>query len=506
MKRKSIGLRVLIGIVIGIGLGLLLIQVAPVGVQPSDRLEVTTVTGDSLTVLIPDGIKPARLKVDGEETGEAIAWGGIPMRDLPAAISDATSLAVTSAELKERKSVSVRPAITEVIYVGGEVFLRLLRMLVVPLIIATVLVGIASLGNVRLLGRLGGTTATIYIATMLIAAGVGVAYVNSIQPGMPLREAWSGEAKDIAIADQTPSELILRVIPTNPVEAIVKLDIIGILFFTILLAFAILSLGKRRSSPVFNFFEALNDLMFVLIGWVMALAPYGVGLLIAHTIATQDVEFLGTLLKGLSLFALTVTLALATHFVILLLIVTFIGKYNPIEFVRKLGPAMAVAFGTNSSTATLPVTMKCVEDMGVSKRIRNFVVPVGATLNMDGTALFEAVTVIFFAQAFGFDLGFGQQFLVAILSVVAAMGAAGIPSAGLVTMVIVLSAIGLPATKIATIFAIDRPLDMMRTIVNITGDAMTSRVVQTRFPDIRPEDDDVASEYEVIDPKLSHGD
>jgi Na+/H+-dicarboxylate symporter len=149
--------------------------------------------------------------------------------------------------------------------------------------------------------------------------------------------------------------------------------------------------------------------------------------------------------------------------------------------------------------------MKCVEDMGVSKRIRNFVVPVGATLNMDGTALFEAVTVIFFAQAFGFDLGVGQQFLVAILSVVAAMGAAGIPSAGLVTMVIVLSAIGLPATKIATIFAIDRPLDMMRTIVNITGDAMTSRVVQTRFPDIRPEDDDIASEYEVVDPKLSHG-
>lgn len=506
MSRKGIGLRVLVGIVVGILLGLLLLKVAPVGVQPGDKFTVVTDTSESIIAVIPEGIKPAKLKIGDEEVGDTRQWSGIPITALPAAITEATGIQVRDVELKERKGVTVRPAVTEVIYVGGEIFLRLLRMLVVPLIIATVLVGIASLGNVRQLGRLGAMTATIYIATMLVAAGVGVAYVDTIKPGMPLREAWSSEATDIAIADQTPSELILRVIPTNPVEAIVKLDIIGILFFTILLAFAILSLGKRRSAPVFNFFEALNDLMFVLIGWVMALAPFGVGLLIAHTIGTQDVDFLSTLLKGLGLFALTVTLALVTHFIILLFIVTFIGKYNPIEFVRKLGPAMAVAFGTNSSTATLPVTMRCVEDMGVSKRIRNFVVPVGATLNMDGTALFEAVTVIFFAQAFGFDLSFSQQLLVAILSVVAAMGAAGIPSAGLVTMVIVLSAVGLPATKIATIFAIDRPLDMMRTIVNITGDAMTSRVVQTKFPEIRPEDDDSASEYEVVEPASSHGD
>lgn len=309
----------------------------------------------------------------------------------------------------------------------------------------------------------------------------------------------------MAIADQTPSDLILRVIPTNPVAAIVEMDIIGILFFTILLAFAILSLGKKRAAPVFNFFESLNDLVFVLVGWVMALAPFGVGLLIAHTIGTQDLPFLSHLLEGLLKFAATVTLALATHFIVLLLIVWIFGKLNPIAFLRAMSPAMAVAFGTNSSTATMPVTMTCVSNLGVSKRIRNFVIPVGATLNMDGTALFEAVTVIFFAQAFGFDLSFAQQFLVAILAVAAAMGAAGIPSAGLVTMVMVLSAVGLPATKIATIFAIDRPLDMMRTIVNITGDAMTARVVQTRFPDIRQEDDDLASEYEEIDPEDSHG-
>lgn len=505
MLRKGIGVRVLIGIICGIGLGLLLIQFAPVGLQPQDKLAATTTTGETLTVSVPEGIKPGRLRINGEDTGETRNWAGTPMSEMPAAIGEASGIPISSVDLVERKSVSARPVITEIVYVGGELFLRLLRMLVVPLIIATVLVGIASLSNIRQLGKLGATTAVVYVSTMLIAAAVGVFYVDMLRPGDPLRERWASEATDIAIADQTPSELILRVIPTNPFEAIVNLDIIGILFFTILLAFAILSLGKKRSAPVFNFFQSLNDLMFVLIGWVMWLAPFGVGMLIAHTIGTQDVAFLSDLLAGLAKFAATVTVGLVTHFIILLAIVGTLGKYNPITFVKKLGPAMAVAFGTNSSTATLPVTMKCVDDMDVSRRIRNFVVPVGATLNMDGTALFEAVTVIFFAQAFGFDLSFGQTFLIAILAVVAAMGAAGIPSAGLVTMVIVLSAVGLPATKIATIFAIDRPLDMMRTIVNITGDAMTSRVVQARFPDIRKEDDDLAEEYERVEPSLSRG-
>ena len=506
MIGKGLGLKVLIGIVLGSLLGYVLVKTMPVGVQPNDTLKLTTAYGETISVAIPaDKKKPAQVKIGGEETGEPVLVAGMSIDDAAQAIGDATGIEVASAELEQRAAVTIRPAITEIVYVGGEIFLRLLKMLVVPLVIATVLVGIASLGNARKLGKLGGMTAFIYISTMLIAATIGSVYVNLMQPGLPLRPQWSAEVSEMAIADQTPSDLILRVIPTNPVAAIVEMDIIGILFFTILLAFAILSLGKKRAAPVFNFFESLNDLVFVLVGWVMALAPFGVGLLIAHTIGTQDLPFLSHLLEGLLKFAATVTLALATHFIVLLLIVWIFGKLNPIAFLRAMSPAMAVAFGTNSSTATMPVTMTCVSNLGVSKRIRNFVIPVGATLNMDGTALFEAVTVIFFAQAFGFDLSFAQQFLVAILAVAAAMGAAGIPSAGLVTMVMVLSAVGLPATKIATIFAIDRPLDMMRTIVNITGDAMTARVVQTRFPDIRQEDDDLASEYEEIDPEDSHG-
>lgn len=502
---KGLGLRVLIGIILGVMLGLVLIKGMPVGVQPNDVLTATTSSGEVNVAVSADSKKAAPLVIDGEAIGEPVLISGMSMADAAGPIGDAIGGSVSDITLKERKGVTVRPWLTEAIYIGGEIFLRLLKMLVIPLVIATVLVGIASLGDVRKLGKLGGTTAFIYISTMLIAAFIGAVYVNVIQPGAALKSQWANEAKDLAIADQTPSELILRVIPTNPMAAIVEMDIIGILFFTILLSFAILSLGKKRSAPVFNFFESLNDLIFVLVGWVMALAPFGVGLLIAHTIGTQDVPFLSHLLEGLLRFALTVVLALSTHFIVLLLIVWLVGKYNPIAFIRAMSPAMAVAFGTNSSTATLPVTMKCVDNLGVSKRIRNFVMPVGATLNMDGTALFEAVTVIFFAQAFGFELGFAQQFMVAILAVVAAMGAAGIPSAGLVTMVMVLSAVGLPATKIATIFAIDRPLDMLRTIVNITGDAMTARVVQTRYPDIRQDEDDLASEYEIVEPESSHG-
>ncbi len=480
--------------------------IKPEGVQPGDRLTLTAVSGETVDVLLPSSTsKPGKVTVLGKEVGRPVLVAGTPFASAADIIGPAVDIDIESIELKERKGVTVRPAITEVVYVGGEIFLRLLKMLVVPLVIVTVLVGIASLGSMKRLGRMGGMTAFIYIGTMLVAAFTGAVYVNLIQPGVPLREQWQNEAIEGAVSDRTASELILNIIPTNPIAAIAELDIIGILFFTILMAFAMLAIGKKRCAPVFNFFEAMNDIVFVLIGWVMRLAPYGVGLLIAHTIGVQDIAFLSNLIQGLLLFALTVILTLATHFCFLLLIAWKFGKYNPIEFVRRIGPALAVAFGTNSSNATLPVTMKCVEEMGVSKRIRNFVVPIGATLNMDGTAAFEAIAVIFFAQAFGIDFGFGEQFLVAILAVVAAMGAAGIPSAGLVTMVMVLSAVGLPATKIATIFAIDRPLDMLRTAVNITTDALAARIIQIRMPDIRPEDDDLASEYEEIDPEASHG-
>ncbi len=506
MHDKKFGVKVLIGIVLGAIVGFALLNFMPVGIQPGDTLTATLTDGSPLEVKVPDGKGEVQLEVDEQPVGDPVEIRGKPLGDAPEILSDTLGITVTDVEVTSRGEVKDRPAITEILYITGQIFMRLLKMIVIPLVIVTVLVGIASLGDLKKLGSLGWRTAVVYVSTMFVAVLIGVTFVNTIKPGAALASQWADEAGGAAIADQTAADLILKTIPTNPIESIASGDIVGILFFVIFMAIAMLAIGKHKIAPVFNFFEAMNDLIFVMVGWVMKLAPIGVGALLAHTIATQDIGFIGGLLESLGKFAGTVVLALLTHLIVLLLIVRFIAKYSPIEFLRKMSPAMATAFGTNSSSATMPVTLKCVESMGVSKRIRNFVVPVGATLNMDGTALFEATTVLFFAQAFGYDFGFGQQMTVAFVSVIAAIGAAGIPSAGLVTMVLVLSAVGLPTSKLALIWGIDRPLDMCRTIVNITGDAMTSRVIQTWYPDIRIEDDDLASEYEDVEPEASHGD
>ena len=510
MHDKRFGLRVLMGIVLGIIAGLILLFTIPVGVQPDDKFAAEMANGDIAIIQIPAGkeaVTPEFVEFKNEDAtsakpafSEAIEIIGTPMDGALELINSASDTQFESVALDSRKSVSVRPAITEVVYVVGQIFLRLLKMLVIPLILATVLIGIASLGDIKKLGKLGGQTAAWYIGTMLVAVAIGITMVNLIKPGIAAGFEFDGAA----VTDKTASELILKTIPTNPVEAIATGDIVGMLFFVIIFALAMLQLGKRRVAPVFNFFEGLNDLVYVLVSWVMTLAPLGVGALICHTIATQDVPFLKTLMVILGLFAVTVIASLALHWGFLLTLVSAVGKYNPLKFIKIMTPAFATAFGTNSSSATMPVTMRCTGEMGVSRRIRSFVVPVGATLNMDGTALFEAVAVLFFAQAFGVDLGVGGQLLVAITSVVAAIGAAGIPSAGLVTMTIVLSAAGLPTSKMQLLWSIDRPLDMLRTVVNITGDAVTSRVVQTLNPDIRPEDDEEAELYEPVEPEASH--
>ncbi|MEJ5170520.1 MAG: dicarboxylate/amino acid:cation symporter, partial [Fimbriimonadales bacterium] len=242
--------------------------------------------------------------------------------------------------------------------------------------------------------------------------------------------------------------------------------------------------GTERAKPVLGIFESLNHAVAAMVGWVMRLAPVGIFALVAHTVATQEVSFLAPLLKSLGLFATTVAAGLMAHFVLQLALLRFVARCEVVDYLKRMAPALATAFGTNSSNATLPVTMRCADEMGVPRRISSFVLPVGATLNMDGTALFEAAAAMFFAQAFGFDFGLGTQILIALTSVLAAMGAAGIPSAGLVTMVLVLSAVGLPTTKLPLLWAIDRPLDMLRTVVNVNGDALTCRILERLNPDL----------------------
>ncbi len=489
---RRFGLRVLLGIVLGCVVGGALLVGLPTGLQPDDRVELTTATGRTHTLTFeasPSGGDAARVKAEPPLNGlpPEMKALGMPVEGFRKAVAEATAIAIPSARVVARGEVSVRPWPVEVLHVAGQLFLRLLRMLVVPLLLVTVLVGIASLGSISRLGRLGFQASFWMVGTMVVAVAIGLIAVNVVKPGAGLRGQWLVDGEGAADG-QSVSELILRVVPTNPVKAIAELDVVGILFFVILLAVALLQIGPRRAAPVLGFFQSLNDAVAVMVGWVMVLAPFGIFALVAHTVATQEPSFLGPLLRSLGLFALTVTMGLAAHFAFQLAILAIVARVSPIRFLQRMGPALATAFGTNSSSATLPVTLRCAEEMGLPRRISAFVLPVGATLNMDGTALFEAVAAMFFAQAFGFDFGIGTQILVALTSVLAAMGAAGIPSAGLVTMVLVLSAVGLPTSKLPLLWAIDRPLDMMRTVVNVSGDALTCCILQRLNPDLSDPD------------------
>lgn len=527
MTGTNIALRVLAGMILGALIGMVLMNTHPLPIQPGDTLlldlpggrEMVLAVADKdqprqeVSLRLPDGLEATAVLSTGQRSGvvrlpdgREIVVAGLGKSEAARTLGDALGTEVVRLSVGERKTVKVIPTPTRAVFIIGELFIRLLRMLIVPLIVATVLVGIASIGDFRRVGRVFWQTFAFYIGTMGLAAILGLTLINLFEPGRGLQLP-AGE-QPAALLQQAPSvsDLILRIVPPNPVEAIVQMDVLGMLFFTIILALAILKAGKKKSAPVFNFFEGLNDLVYVIIGWVMALAPIGVGALVAYFVGIQDLESLSRLLEKLGKFALLVVAGLLIHFAILSLLVWILGKYNPFSFIKKVLPALVTALGTDSSSATLPVTMSVVPTAGVSKRIYGFVVPVGATANMDGTALYEASAALFFAQAYGVDLGLGQQAIVVITAVLAAMGAAGIPSAGLITMALVLTAVGLPLAGIALLFAIDRPIDMVRTMVNVYGDCVTSRVVQTWNPAIKPEEDDLYTEYVEIEPAAAHGD
>jgi Na+/H+-dicarboxylate symporter len=360
----------------------------------------------------------------------------------------------------------------------GELFLNALKMTIVPLIVASVISGISSLGDVRKLERLGLSTLAYYVLTTSIAVLIGLIMVNIIQPGVgldlnpeKLSEHVITEEKEMGV-----SKIILSLVTPNLIASAAETQLLPIILFSILFAAALTTLGER-ARVVFNFFDGLNEAMMRLVIWIMYFAPVGIFALIASRLGkAQESGSFWDEISAVGLHIVTVLSGLFLHFVVLFLILIFIAQRGPGYFITMLR-ALLTAFGTASSSATLPLTMECVREADIDERSVRFVLPLGSTVNMDGTALYEAAAVMFIAQAYGIDMSLGQQAIIFITATLAAIGAAGIPEAGLVTMVIVLHAVGLPLEGIGLLLAVDWFLDRFRTAINVWGDSIGAAVI-----------------------------
>ncbi len=375
----------------------------------------------------------------------------------------------------------------------GTIFINALKMLIVPLIMSSIIVGVAGMGGGDDVGRLGGKTLLFYWTTTLSAILVGLLLVNAIQPGIrdgePAREllTLTVSAEEVASKVGEPgmgdiAGVFERMIPQNVVAAAANTELLGLIVFCLLFGFYMARVDHAFAEPLFKFWQGVFEVMMKITDFVMRFAPIGVFGLIAAVVAVQDYSSAQDMLATLLTFAGVVVAALAIHaFIVLPLFLKFLAKIQPYKMFPAMGPALLTAFSTASSSATLPVTMECVEEnAGVSKKIASFVLPLGATVNMSGTALYECVAVIFIAQAYGLDLGFGMQMIIVMTALLTSIGVAGVPSASLVAIVIILQTVGLPAEAIGILFVFDRVLDMARTSVNIFGDACCAVIVARR--------------------------
>jgi Na+/H+-dicarboxylate symporter len=362
----------------------------------------------------------------------------------------------------------------------GDLFLRLLKLIIIPLILTSVVAGIQSLGSAKRLGRLGALTIGYYLTTSFLAVIIGLGVVNILQPGKGLGLSVAGDPE----LEPTPlADVFLNIVPENIVGAMAAGDMLPTIFVAILAGLAMLVAGERVAG-LRKLLDEAHDLVMMVTDWIMATAPVGVGALFAATLLDPQLADLTQFFSDMGVYMLAVVGGLSIHaFVVLPLILLVVTRFRPLAYLTALAPALLTAFSTASSSATYPVTLDCVTDRaGVSQESADFVLPLGATINMDGTALYEAVAAVFIANALGFDLTFAQQVIIVLTATLAAIGAAGVPSAGLVTMIIVLESVGLPGAGYALVVAVDRILDMCRTTVNVWGDSVGAAVV-SRFMD-----------------------
>lgn len=367
-----------------------------------------------------------------------------------------------------------------VVYVEwmGDIFLRSLRMIIIPLIFASIVSGVAGLGSSENLGRMSLKTISYYLLTSLFAIITGLVMVNLTQPGVGADLGLSQVVEGLDVTHEGFGQTLIKIIPTNIVDAMARGDLPAIILFAIFFGFFTTRLDKKLQEPIVGFFNSVFEVMMKITMFIIKFTPLGIFGIVASLIADHADNLL-TVLARLGVYMLTVIVALSIHaFITLPMLMRVLGRVNPLKHARGMSVPLLTAFSTSSSSATLPLTMEAVEfKSGVSNKTTSFVLPLGATINMDGTALYQCVAVLFIAQAYGVELTILQQLMVMITALLASIGAAGIPMAGLVIMTVILSAVGLPLEGIGLILAVDRILDMFRTAVNVWSDSCGAVII-----------------------------
>jgi dicarboxylate/amino acid:cation (Na+ or H+) symporter, DAACS family len=368
----------------------------------------------------------------------------------------------------------------------GQIFLRMLFMVVIPLVFSTLALGVAGLGDLRKLGRIGGKTLGFFLLTTTLAVLLGLALINIVQPGNGLDPAvradllaqYSSQASERMVQAENTGfgiNTFVNIVPRNPIDSMARGDMLGVIFFTLMFGIALTRLPQSLSGPVIKVLEGVAQAVIEIIGFVMKIAPYGVAALIFSVTARFGFD----VLRSVGMYVIMVLFGLALHqFGTLSLIAKFLGGISPRTLFSRGRYMMVTALSTSSSSATMPTTLRTAEEeFGVPRQVAGFVIPLGATMNMNGTALFEGMTVLFLAQVFGVDLSIGAQLIVIVMSVITAIGAAGVPGGSIPLLVMVLAMVGVPPEGIALVLGVDRILDMARTVPNVTADMLTSVVI-----------------------------
>lgn len=355
----------------------------------------------------------------------------------------------------------------------GTIFINLIKMVVVPLVFFSIVVGVIGLGSPKKLGRIGLKTISLYLLTTVVAITIALALANLIQPGDGVQIQTGMEKPEL---EKPPALMtsLLNMIPSNPIQSMTEANMMQVIVFALFVGLAAFLLGEKVKT-FRDFSEQANQVMIKIVFMVMYLAPFGAFGLMASAVGKAGIELIGSM----ALYMCTILLALFLHMTLIYgSLLWFFGKTNPLKFYKSITPAMETAFATSSSAATLPLTMDCVENrLKVDKGVSSFVLPLGATMNMDGTAIMQGVAAIFIGQIYGIDLSLTEQIIIILTATLASIGTAAVPSAGMVMLTIVLTAVGLPVEGIAIVLGVDRLLDMTRTMTNITGDATVAVVV-----------------------------